>query len=196
MRREIERPFGRFFVFRLPMEIYESWESIFRRIGERPPHRGRGRCPIHDGDSPFSLSVNEDKGLFHCFVCGAGGDKLDFIQQLYRCDFKEALRFFGLEAGPPPAPDPAEVRRLKVQGALRTWAQTLRWELNFEHFVREKVISRALSRLRRDPPEDAWAWEWLAWALTGLDAIAHKLDMLSGTEIEIIEAYKILKDAA
>jgi hypothetical protein len=177
------------------MEIYESWDSIFRRIGERPSRRGRARCPIHDGDSPFSLSVNEEKGVFYCHVCHAGGDKLDFIQQYLKCDFKSALQFFGLEPGAPPPPDPVQERRRKVQEGLRTWAQTLRWELNFEHFVREKVISRALSRLRRDP-EDAWAWEWLAWALTGLDAIAHKLDMLSGSEAEQLQIFKQFRRAA
>ena len=33
----------------------------------------RGRCPIHGGQNKNSLSVDPEKGVFHCFSCGAGG---------------------------------------------------------------------------------------------------------------------------
>lgn len=33
----------------------------------------KGRCPFHDDETP-SLSVNRDKGVFHCFGCGAKGN--------------------------------------------------------------------------------------------------------------------------
>ena len=31
-----------------------------------------GLCPLHDDQVP-SLSVNREKGLWHCFGCGRGG---------------------------------------------------------------------------------------------------------------------------
>ena len=38
-------------------------------------------CPFHNDVNP-SMHVNDDKGLFHCFACGAGGDVINFIQKL------------------------------------------------------------------------------------------------------------------
>ncbi|HEX32698.1 MAG TPA: DNA primase, partial [Candidatus Acetothermia bacterium] len=33
----------------------------------------KGRCPFHKDDTP-SFWVSPEKGLWHCFGCGAGGD--------------------------------------------------------------------------------------------------------------------------
>jgi DNA primase len=39
----------------------------------------RGPCPVHRSRTPKSRSFAADlgKGLWHCFVCGAGGNVLD-----------------------------------------------------------------------------------------------------------------------
>ena len=36
------------------------------------------KCIFHDDKTP-SLSINEKKGMFHCFSCGRGGKYFDFI---------------------------------------------------------------------------------------------------------------------
>ena len=63
-----------------------------------------GQCPFHDDTHP-SLSVSADKGVFHCFGCGAAGDSLAFVMQKTGLAFPEALheatRLLGL---PPPIP--------------------------------------------------------------------------------------------
>jgi DNA primase len=69
-----------------------SWPQILQRLGEPRPRRGRARCPIHGGDSPTSMSINEQNGVFHCHVCHAGGDKLAFVQKALGCDFKGDYR--------------------------------------------------------------------------------------------------------
>jgi len=168
------------------IEIYESWDSIIHRIDGKPLRRGRGRCPLCESNTGFS--VHEDRG-FHCFACGAHGDKISFVQQLHNFNFKNGLRFFGLEAGRPPAPDPVVIRRQKIREGLRRWARTVGRELRFEHHVRERVIVRAQDRLSRDP-EDSWAWNWLAWALPGQEAISNRLDMIEGTDEKQLEAYR------
>ncbi len=43
-------------------------------------------CPFH-GDSAPSLSYNQEKGIWHCFGCNAGGNYLDFIY-LYETEVK------------------------------------------------------------------------------------------------------------
>ena len=63
-----------------------------------------GRCPLHEDTHP-SLSVSPDKGVFHCFGCGAAGDSVAFVMQKTGLAFSEALheatRLLGL---PPPTP--------------------------------------------------------------------------------------------
>ena len=57
-----------------------------------------GLCPFHADKRP-SLSVNQDKGLFHCFSCGEGGDVIRFIELAEQTDFKGALKILGMETG-------------------------------------------------------------------------------------------------
>ena len=46
-------------------------------------------CPFHEDRSP-SFTVNDDKGFFHCFGCGAHGDVLDFVQAMQNVDLRKA----------------------------------------------------------------------------------------------------------
>lgn len=50
-----------------------------------------GLCPFHDDKNP-SLHVNEEKGVFHCFACGAGGDIFGFIMRYNNLTFPEAVK--------------------------------------------------------------------------------------------------------
>ena len=45
-------------------------------------HSGSAKacCPFHDDNNP-SMSVSDDKGLYKCFACGAGGDVFNFIRE-------------------------------------------------------------------------------------------------------------------
>ena len=49
-----------------------------------------GLCPFHDDKNP-SMQVNEEKGLYHCFSCGAGGDMFSFLMEYRNLTFREAL---------------------------------------------------------------------------------------------------------
>lgn len=48
-------------------------------------------CPFHDDHAP-SMSVNDSKGMFYCFVCNIGGDAIKFVRLLKRLEFIEALK--------------------------------------------------------------------------------------------------------
>ena len=59
--------------------------------------RGRnyfGLCPFHDEKTP-SFSVAPDKGIYHCFGCGKGGNSVNFIIENERLSFVEALQQLG-----------------------------------------------------------------------------------------------------
>jgi DNA primase len=50
----------------------------------------KGRGAGHNERTP-SFTVDRDKGLYHCFGCGAGGDVIHFLRQIDRLDFPEAV---------------------------------------------------------------------------------------------------------
>lgn len=55
--------------------------------------RGRehlGLCPFHQEKTP-SFTVNEQKGFYHCFGCGAHGNAIDFVMQHERMSFRDAV---------------------------------------------------------------------------------------------------------
>ncbi len=58
----------------------------------------KGRCPFHNEKTP-SFFVSPERGSFHCFGCGKGGDIFTFMQEIEHIDFKEALHALAERAG-------------------------------------------------------------------------------------------------
>jgi hypothetical protein len=57
--------------------------ELMEKLGVRVKKTGKeylGLCPFHDDHNP-SLSVNREKGLWHCFGCGRGGDVRKFVEE-------------------------------------------------------------------------------------------------------------------
>ena len=51
----------------------------------------KGLCPFHSEKTP-SFHVHGDKGFFHCFGCGVGGDVLKFLELQEKLGFPDAVR--------------------------------------------------------------------------------------------------------
>jgi len=58
----------------------------------------KGRCPFHKDDTP-SMTVSAEKGLWHCFGCGEGGDVIAFLMKIERLSFVEAMKRLAAEVG-------------------------------------------------------------------------------------------------
>lgn len=50
-----------------------------------------GVCPFHSDTKP-SLKINDSKGVYKCFACGAAGDSIKFVQDYKGLDFIEAIK--------------------------------------------------------------------------------------------------------
>ena len=57
-----------------------------------------GLCPFHDDRHP-SLNVSQDKQIYKCFSCGAGGNVFRFLMEIERISFAEAIRKLADRAG-------------------------------------------------------------------------------------------------
>ncbi len=79
-----------------------------------------GLCPFHNEKTP-SFSVNSEKGFFHCFGCGIGGDVITFIRQIESMEYVEAVKFLADRAGMKvPESVPSKYTDLMAKQNLRT----------------------------------------------------------------------------
>ncbi len=65
------------------------------------PKRGstfKALCPFHKEKTP-SFTVNQERQIFHCFGCGAGGDVFRFVMDYEKVDFMTAVKMLAHRAG-------------------------------------------------------------------------------------------------
>jgi DNA primase len=75
-------------------------------------------CPFHDEKTP-SFTVNDEKGFYHCFGCGAHGDAIRFLTDQRGLPFMDAVKELAAKAGMDvPAPDPQARERAERTASL------------------------------------------------------------------------------
>lgn len=75
-------------------------------------------CPFHNEKSP-SFTVNDEKGFYHCFGCGAHGDAIRWMTDQRGLGFMDAVKELAVEAGMEvPAPDPHFARQAEQRDSL------------------------------------------------------------------------------
>ena len=101
-------------------------------------------CPFHGEKTP-SFHVNREKGFFHCFGCGVGGDVIKFVELHEKMGFTEAVRMlagrFGL-AVPEPTEDRSGINNAEREALLRVHELAQQW-------FAEQLASPAGARVRR-----------------------------------------------
>jgi DNA primase len=85
-------------------------------------------CPFHNEKTP-SFTVNDDKGFYHCFGCGAHGDAIRFLTDNRGMQFMDAVKELAAKAGMEvPAPDPrAKERADRAASLTDVMAEAQRW---------------------------------------------------------------------
>lgn len=66
--------------------IQHHWQPL-KKIGSEY----KTICPFHDDKNP-SLSVNDEKGLYYCYSCKAGGNLITFIKDFKNLNSQEAIK--------------------------------------------------------------------------------------------------------
>lgn len=91
--------------------------NLLTVIQEYVPLRRAGRtykglCPFHGEKTP-SFHVDPEKGFFHCFGCGVGGDVFKFLELHEKVGFQDAVRMLAQKFGMaiPEAVESDEARR-------------------------------------------------------------------------------------
>jgi len=135
----------------------------------RSGHELVGLCPFHEEKTP-SFRVNDDKGLFHCFGCGAGGDIIDYVRWRHGLEFAQALQW--LEGERPSIIDAPERERRQratesergqaVETAQAQWRSALPIAgTPAERYLRSRGI------IQPAPPTIRFAWLSLWHTPTG-----------------------------
>ena len=85
-------------------------------------------CPFHQEKTP-SFTINDEKGFYHCFGCGAHGDAIRFLTDSRGLPFIEAVKELADKAGMEvPAPDPrAQEKAERATGLTDVMAAAQRW---------------------------------------------------------------------
>jgi DNA primase len=85
-------------------------------------------CPFHNEKTP-SFTVNDDKGFYHCFGCGAHGDAIRFLTDNRGMPFMDAVKELAGKAGMDvPAPDPrAQAQAERSAGLYEVMDAANRW---------------------------------------------------------------------
>jgi DNA primase len=84
-------------------EKVKQQADIVRVVGEyvRLKKTGKdfsGLCPFHQEKTP-SFTVSPIKQIFYCFGCGKGGDVYNFIMDMEKCEFPEAVKMVAEKCG-------------------------------------------------------------------------------------------------
>ncbi len=76
------------------VDIIGSYLSDLKKAGSNY----KACCPFHNEKTP-SFMVNPTLQIYKCFGCGKGGDSINFIQEIEKVDFPEALQIAAERAG-------------------------------------------------------------------------------------------------
>jgi DNA primase len=85
------------------LELIKEKINVVDLISEHLPLKKSGvnfkaNCPFH-GEKTASFMVSPERGIWHCFGCGKGGDIFKFLMEKEGMDFKDALEMLAKKAG-------------------------------------------------------------------------------------------------
>jgi len=105
----------------------------------------KGLCPFHGEKTP-SFHVNRDKGFFHCFGCGVGGDVFKFLELHEKIGFADSVKLlaqrFGVTLPEMEESDEQRANAAERETLLKVHESAAAW-------FRQQLASNAGARIRR-----------------------------------------------
>ena len=95
---------------------------------QRAGREWKACCPFHNEKTP-SFTINDEKGFYHCFGCGAHGDAIRWMTDHRGLPFMDAVKELAAAAGMEvPAPDPRHAERAeRAAGLHEVMTAAARW---------------------------------------------------------------------
>lgn len=182
------------YFMKIPQSFIEELKARLRVsevVGQKVALRRAGRefiglCPFHKEKSP-SFSVNDEKGFFHCFGCGAHGDAIGFLKDSEGLSYPEAVeRAAGLAGLAMPRFSREEIEReakhesqQQVVEAVAAWFEA-QLESGEGRLAREYLAQRGIT------PETVAKFR-LGYAPENRDALLQAMRARGITEAQLIE---------
>jgi DNA primase len=129
----------------------------------------RALCPFHKEKTP-SFTVSPEKGLFHCFGCGVGGNVFTFLMRYEGISFYEAVKSLAERYGIPIEEVEGVQEKLEPYFEINRMANEI-FRMKLLH-PREGKVARDYLLKRGVAPK--------SWELYGLGYAPDQWDLLSG----------------
>jgi DNA primase len=123
---------------------------------QRAGREWKACCPFHQEKTP-SFTINDEKGFYHCFGCGAHGDAIRYLTEAKGLPFMDAVKELAQAAGlDVPAQDPRAAEKAERDATLHdVMVRAERWfgeELgraeggHARAYLQKRGVSDALAR--------------------------------------------------
>jgi DNA primase len=130
-------------------------------------------CPFHSDTKP-SLKINDDKKIYKCFACGAGGDAIRFVMDHQSLEFVDAVKNIAAKLSIQ-IDEKKKPKDPKVEMALRVLKAANRIYYKVGHELQNPAFTEFLNK-RKITPEIAKEFE-LGFA-PGNNALLNYLESL------------------
>lgn len=150
--------------------------------------RFMARCPFHNEKTP-SFSLDANKGVYHCFGCGVGGNAFTFLMELEGLTYVEAVERLAAQFGVTLRYEQMSTRQANAQSRRTRMREILAEAAAFYH---QQLLSPqgqlAKAYLSQRHIQDAAIDHWnLGWAPDLWDGLSRYL-MGKGAKVEDLEA--------
>ncbi len=165
---------------------------------KRNGHRFWGLCPFH-GEKTASFSVDQERQVYYCFGCKAGGSVIQFVMDIERLEFSEAVKHLAdqLHMPLPAMQEDADYQRRRTQRdrlleankeAARFYHQTLftpAGQASLDYLKRRGLTDSVIRKFGLGAAPAGW--DTLTKHLTGMGYSMEELQLAGLTVIKEAE---------
>jgi DNA primase len=164
------------------VDVVGSYVALSKKSGNNM----FGLCPFHSEKTP-SFSVNSDRQIYHCFGCGKGGGVVNFIMEVERLSYPDAVHVLAKRAGLT-VPDErtsqetqsrrARILELNKDAARFFYSELLssRGDTAQKYIIKREISKAMVTRFGLGAAPDSW------------NAISDAMTKLGYTRQELLDA--------